>query len=491
MTTTKHVLLPLVTVLALAACGGGSDNSPPVISPTTTTSGKAVDGYLSDSTVFCDTNKNNIRDAGEMSTTTDNGGNFTFSTACASTVVVSGGTDTATGYAFKGLLNAKAGSAVVTPLTSLLSQSGLTQAQLAIALGLSSGIDVAQVDPMSNGIVLRKTLAVQQILQQLANIFGTLTSPLAVPGHYVKVANALGGILLASPNTPLVTPDGKINSVLIKEVIEKTVQSINADSSSPVTLTPADVTAVTDGIVAQTEQFLQAPEAELINLAKQLQNPLNPPIATDTALNNYIFPKNDSISLNGSQKKLADFASASGITVNGLDTIALEYAAKGTPEINAVVDVAMSLEEIETIGYRVLQVKVEQVRVKRSSADGLVKLELTPDTQVHIFADDGKGSNFNVSLTGLSFNPISIVNNAVTMKYSELVNKIAGNSLNTSPFAAGQFTSIQGTFNVKFVVSSNLNVRKENEALPIINIGIHNTLRGVTGPGIEGLLTIN
>lgn len=498
MTTAKlHVLLPLVAALAIAGCGGGGggDAQPTATNPTATTSGKAVDGYLSGSTVFCDTNGNGLLNAGETRTTTDIGGNFTFSPACASTIVVAGGTDTATGYPFKGLLKAAPGSSVVTPLTSVLAQSGLTAAQLSSALGLPAGIDITQVDPMTNTALLRQTLAVQQILQQVANTFGSLTSPGEVPAHYAKVAKALGDLLVESPNSTLFTADGKVNATLVSGAVGKAVQAINTGAASPVAFTAADVAAVATGIATQTEKFLQAPDADLTNVAKQLQNPLNPPIATETALTNYIYPAHDSIWINDSQVTLAQFASSSGAIVTGLDTIALAYAAKGTPEINTVVDVAMSLEE--TAGKRVLQVKVAQVRVKRSSADGLVTLEMLPETEVHIFAQDSAGSNFNVTLKDLSFNPISIVHNAVTVKYSDLVNKVAASSHNSGPFSASQFAQIQGRFKVRLAVSSNLNVRMENGALPTINVGIYNPsnpaleIYGVTGPGIEGFLSIN
>lgn len=212
---TRNALLPLAAALALVACGGGGGGS-----ATPTTSGRAVDGYLSGSTVFCDANRNGVQDTGETSTTTDGNGNFSFSGSCGGLLVVSGGTDTATGHAFKGFLKAVPGSAYVTPLTTMLADTGLTQAQLNVALGLPANTDVTRVDPMAAGNeeILRQTLVVQQVLQQLANFFVTLTNPAALPSLYTKAANALAAAIVASPGTPLVSSSTMDDGILTDTV---------------------------------------------------------------------------------------------------------------------------------------------------------------------------------------------------------------------------------------------------------------------------------
>jgi hypothetical protein len=49
--------------------------------------GKAIDGYLSGSTVFADANGNGIQDAGESSATTDTNGNFTLPSGSTGTII--------------------------------------------------------------------------------------------------------------------------------------------------------------------------------------------------------------------------------------------------------------------------------------------------------------------------------------------------------------------------------------------------------------------
>src|SRR5690606_16336097 len=120
-----------------------------------------VDGYLNGATVTCDVNENGFSDNGEMSTRTNSVGAFTFASACNNTLLATGGIDTSTDYGFSGAISAPAGSAFITPLTTLLAVSSLSSAQLAQALNLDAGVDVTAVDPMQNANVHRTTLAVQ------------------------------------------------------------------------------------------------------------------------------------------------------------------------------------------------------------------------------------------------------------------------------------------------------------------------------------------
>lgn len=247
-----------------------------------------------------------------------------------------------------------------------------------------------------------------------------------------------------------------------------------------------DIAAVAAAIDQQAEQYLQAPVTTLTNVAKTLQNPALPPVDTATGQAHFIAPNNDSFLLNGSAHTIADLIE-SGVTTSGLSTIGLEYVAVGSPEIDTVADVAMSLHA--TSDPRILQAKVEQVRIKRNSTSGEVTIELTPYTQVHVYVRDNRGTAVNTTLSGLTYNPLSTSANAITVNYATLVDKIAGK---TSAFPANEFRNLQGTFDVKFTVSTNVNVRYTNgDRLPMVDVGIFNTTKGVNGPGIAGKLTVN
>lgn len=484
----------LAIVLALNACGGGGDGSTTQTTTTAAASGKVVDGYIKGATVYCDSNNNGSLDAGEPSATTDGQGNFNLGAACSGTLISTGGTDIATGYPFTGTLKSPSGASVVTPLTTLLAGTGLTNAQLAKALSLPDGTDLTKADPAAsgNGALLQKTLAVQQLVQQTTNLMGTLSSPDAMAALYTKAAQALASALSASSATPLFDANGNANTTLIADALQKTVDAINKDSSlKAVGLTAADITTVTTQLAQQAQQLAKADPSNLAALATQLQNPQNQPPQTDTGSRNYIAAKDDAVILNGTSYSLSQFA-GNGISLNGLNTIGFDYVAAGSNAIDLQADVAMSLEEVGGKS-RSLQVEVSQVHVVRDASTGVVTLSLTPQSTVYIDAKDGSGSEVSLNFSQLSFNPITIANNAVTVNYATLLQKVVGNTTyNTTAFNTSQFQTLTGTFKAKFVVSSNMNVRYANGAtLPVLTVTVNgSTAHSVSGPGIAGTVTI-
>jgi hypothetical protein len=113
------------------------------------------DGYLSGATVFVDANGTGKLAANDVSTTTDANGNFTL-TGGSGPLIAFGGTDISTGLTFKGQLEAPSGSAVVDPLTTLISglqADGLTLAtaeqDILGAFGLPSNTDLTTLDPIA------------------------------------------------------------------------------------------------------------------------------------------------------------------------------------------------------------------------------------------------------------------------------------------------------------------------------------------------------
>ena len=181
----------LTTALLVSACGGGS-SSPPASA--TSSSGFAVDGYLSAATVICDANSNGSADTGEATVSTDSSGFFKFTPACSAPLVVTGGTNVDTRLPFTGKLKAPAGSTVVSPLTTLLSE-GMTSEQIAKSLGLAAGIDFSNTDPSLakdgapvNADLLKKTLAVQQLAQKTTEVLDKLANPISVAANPARPA---------------------------------------------------------------------------------------------------------------------------------------------------------------------------------------------------------------------------------------------------------------------------------------------------------------
>jgi VCBS repeat-containing protein len=112
-----------------------------------------IDGYLSGTTVFADANNNGVLDPGEVSTTTDQNGNFTL-TGGSGHLVGFGGTDTSTNLPFKGTLSAPSGYNAITPLTTIVDDLqavgiGSADQKVLAAFGLSPTLDLSTLDPIA------------------------------------------------------------------------------------------------------------------------------------------------------------------------------------------------------------------------------------------------------------------------------------------------------------------------------------------------------
>jgi hypothetical protein len=252
----KKTLLSIAVGLVLAGCGGGGNSGAPAVQPSITTSGKAVDGYLSGSLVVCDTNNNGAADAGEATTTTNGTGDFTFPSACAATIVVSGGTNIDTGLSFKGVLKAPAGSLVATPLTTLMADGGLTAVQVAAALGLPAGTDVTKLDPVlpANFDLQKKTLAIQQVIQQVTDTLGGLAknaSPAALEAIYSAVAKSVVATLVANPTATLISASGAVSATLVSAVIVDSVKKVEASTDASLANSKAVLAAYSGSSIAE------------------------------------------------------------------------------------------------------------------------------------------------------------------------------------------------------------------------------------------------
>lgn len=182
------MLAAAATTVLLAACGGGGGSGP--MASANTISGVAVDGYLQGASVFLDMNRNGALDAGEPSTTTDLSGRYTLDYSGVNgpitglPVVVTGGVDSDTGFAFSGKLAAPVESArqaqVVTPLTTMVDAmvahglaSDVASAKQKVATALGLTVDQLSTDPVaaiaSNPGIYTTAVALQRSIQMLAS----------------------------------------------------------------------------------------------------------------------------------------------------------------------------------------------------------------------------------------------------------------------------------------------------------------------------------
>ena len=143
---------------AIDAAGNSSDAGSQSSVNVTPAAGYVADGYIQGATVFADSNGNGKLDPGEASGTTDATGHFVLGPGSTTgTLVMSGGTDTATNLPFTGVLTAPTGSTQVTPLTTLVQAVAAANGgdvaaashSVATALGLNASTDLSNLDTVA------------------------------------------------------------------------------------------------------------------------------------------------------------------------------------------------------------------------------------------------------------------------------------------------------------------------------------------------------
>lgn len=185
------ILAMTSSAVLLAACGGGAggSGSGPLAFANTLT-GVAVDGYLQGASVFLDINRNGAPDDGEPSTTTNLNGRYVLDYTAMTgpieglSIVVTGGVDSDTGFAFAGKLSASLEAAnqgqVVTPLTTLVDAmvaqgvvADIAQAKQKVATALGLTVDQLATDPIAaianNPAIYTTAVALQRSIQMLAS----------------------------------------------------------------------------------------------------------------------------------------------------------------------------------------------------------------------------------------------------------------------------------------------------------------------------------
>ena len=154
------ILGGLVAAVAVgSAVGGGGSafgNGVAAGAKTTVSNGIVIDGPVKNATIFYDENNDGKLNGLEKSTVTNDDGSYTLTgytqTTVGKFVVLPGGVDTFSGKAV-GLLTGKEGadgSTVISPLTTLLANTNLTQAELMSALGITGlTVNLETFDPFA------------------------------------------------------------------------------------------------------------------------------------------------------------------------------------------------------------------------------------------------------------------------------------------------------------------------------------------------------
>ena len=217
--------------------------------------GRAIDGYLSGATVT------RVNGSGN-SVTTDANGNFTGLTGTGAIKVV-GGTDTSTGQLFTGTLLAPAGSAVITPLTTLVNiliDNGASAAEavdlVLEKLGLDADFNLLNSDPVALSASSADALAVQKAAVSVATL---LQSATGTEDGFLAAAESLASALDAAVSTFDLSDATNITALL--EDISDEFLSVAAQGGG----FAADLIAALDQIAAaESVRSIAAAQAQIL-----------------------------------------------------------------------------------------------------------------------------------------------------------------------------------------------------------------------------------
>lgn len=550
----KLRLIPAAaTAVLLAACGGGSSSTGGFsFNPT---GGVAVDGYLQFSKVICDINDDGVGTTGEPVAFTTTDGLFTFAQGCTHGLILTGGKSKDTQLLFTGQLRAPAGSKVISPATSLIA-AGMTPAQVNAALNLPANTDLLTTDPAAvtaagllvNPELLKKTLALQQLLQKVTETFAALagvTGSAAVEPLYNEVVAAFATSLKAGPGN-LVSGtafDPAVINAFVKAAGERVLTAATVIPSIKSAITSkggaailADV--ISDALKVQADVYLKAGDSatEIANLTKDRQintviadavvrSTLSPSTTPQeianlaalikieaqkltTAPSNYLFLTDNALSLfDGTATtsfSMTQFQSQAGISVKwpmaNNAALKLNLAENGsfTLASGQTLSAAVTITQEATAGAGEVKAYIDNVSVTKSGNRIQVTVPTTANAIVYGVSSDARTKaiiDFGSSVKGVT-NLLSSAANAVsTIVLGDVVN-FAVNGV------SNDFTGInalRGKYHVSIVVT-NLPLR-QTDGTTFGNVtiqvptkldanGAATTTVPVTGPGLEGYINL-
>ncbi|MGX5698869.1 hypothetical protein ACWKWF_04560 [Acinetobacter kookii] len=257
--TFKLTTLAIATSL-LAACGGGGSSSSTPAAPTI--NGLAVDGPLAGATVT-------FTECNNATTTTKSDGTFTFPQGCTSSpVTVTGGIDTATNLPFTGEIKAPARTAteqntiVVSPITTLIQASitaGATPAEatqkIATALGLADK-DLLSIDPMKDQEVYAKTVAVQQMVEQIQAVVTSLGGSTTQADLNTVAFSALQAALSAPTSDNNLTSTATITAA-ISATVEAVKEDLPAETAANLANVKTNLSALSAEVISSNVQKVE------------------------------------------------------------------------------------------------------------------------------------------------------------------------------------------------------------------------------------------
>jgi len=428
----------ILLALGLSACGGGGD-SPTATTETTTptVSASAKEGVLVDdlivgATIFCDANDNGALDDGESRATTDADGQYVFvDKACfASIVSIAGsGYDKTTLKAPKGQYKALAGSAVVSPFTTMRAVSGLTDDEFKAVLtklGLD-GVDVANFNPVKDTARATTAAAIAKILNDISEIVAAAggdpasafkAAAIAIAQHAKASTGAVFGsdaalsdLVGAAAGAGLTAGNKKSNGAPVWS--EKALANAKSLATAGIATLAGNIQKRAS--LAEVRDDLSSGAAVNIVDDTELEDDTQVAESRSRATDTVALGKPQYVSVSGDIVTVAPMAGAamnytlaqfatgmnlSGQTLSTLShvTLPLTATALALPRKGATVSLALEIENQTTGGL--MQGAIDKVVLTRNT-DGTVSAAIRSDSKVHLYLQTASGIQIGTGTTPL------------------------------------------------------------------------------------------
>lgn len=260
--------------LSLAACGGSDGDADGDTSVTSSASGNLVKGPVSGARVFVDYNGDGQLSPGEPTATTDANGFYSFENLRDSQsydviALLDGAVDQSSGRLLSGgrVFKSTTDASVITPFTTMITDQGISSAQLIEALGLSGveNFDPMNFNPYADDVDPADALLVEQTAQKVMTIVETLTTIFEASGSDSTEAYSQAlGIVADQVRTVAVEESDLFSSSSVSAVVDAAFNNLE----NPV----ADPGALKSAVNAALETTFEA-ISSATELDKDIENP--------------------------------------------------------------------------------------------------------------------------------------------------------------------------------------------------------------------------
>ena len=270
----------LFGILPLSACGGGGDEGGDLHEETFNLSGEVVKGPVSGAIVFVDYNGDGQLTAGEPSQRTNESGGFSFSDLDDDGPIIAltdgRSVDTSSGLVIDGMrLTAPEGASVISPLTTIMEEGNLSNAQVVAALNLPD-VDLKSFNPFTSENTAATNLAVEVAAQQVSTVVRSISTALQQSGVTGADAADIAADAVADTVATVSIVDFTSNG-FITTAIEKSISELSPSQASSVSAIASEIATATANVneVISASTDLTSPETKdafglIVELTKQI-----------------------------------------------------------------------------------------------------------------------------------------------------------------------------------------------------------------------------